>query len=52
MRLAATRMPQEVKAALGKAVSEEGLRRVLEEDLAFIGEDSGSTDPGPYYLGS
>jgi len=37
---------------LGYGFPEEGLRRAREEDLAFIGADSGSTDPGPYYLGS
>lgn len=29
-----------------------GLERALREDIAFIGVDNGSTDPGPYYLGS
>ena len=37
---------------LGYGFPEEGLRRSLAEDLAFIGADGGSTDPGPYYLGS
>ncbi len=50
-------MPEEIKylsvcGMLGYGFSEEGLRRALLEDLAFIGVDSGSTDPGPYYLGS
>ncbi|MCX6984373.1 MAG: hypothetical protein NT118_06410 [Lentisphaerae bacterium] len=37
---------------LGYGFPEDGLWRALEEDLSFIGADSGSTDPGPYYLGS
>lgn len=37
---------------LGYGFPAEGLRRMLDENLAFIGADSGSTDPGPYYLGS
>jgi hypothetical protein len=50
-------MTEEIKylsvcGMLGYGFPEEGLWRALEEDLAFIGVDSGSTDPGPYYLGS
>ena len=37
---------------LGYGYSPASLARALEEDLDFIGVDAGSTDPGPYYLGS
>ena len=37
---------------LGYGYSPASLNRALEEDLDFIGVDAGSTDPGPYYLGS
>jgi acyclic terpene utilization AtuA family protein len=37
---------------LGYGYPIEGLERAIQEDIAFIGVDAGSTDPGPYYLGS
>lgn len=37
---------------LGYGFPKEGLERLADDKLAFIGVDSGSTDPGPYYLGS
>ena len=37
---------------LGYGYPIEGLNRAIQEDIAFIGVDAGSTDPGPYYLGS
>ncbi len=37
---------------LGYGYAEESLRRALDGPLDFIGVDGGSTDPGPYYLGS
>ncbi|MBR2721101.1 MAG: acyclic terpene utilization AtuA family protein, partial [Lentisphaeria bacterium] len=37
---------------LGYGYSLAGLKRALQEELDFIGVDAGSTDPGPYYLGS
>ena len=37
---------------LGYGFPADGLRRALEQNLDFIGIDAGSTDPGPYYLGS
>lgn len=37
---------------LGYGFPADGLDRACNEELAFIGVDSGSTDPGPYYLGS
>ncbi len=37
---------------LGYGYPVEGLKRAMREDIAFIGVDAGSTDPGPYYLGS
>ena len=37
---------------LGYGYARESLERALEGDLDFIGVDGGSTDPGPYYLGS
>lgn len=38
--------------SLGCGFQEGSLARALELDLSFIGCDSGSTDGGPYYLGS
>jgi len=37
---------------LGYGDPPESLEAALEHDPAFIGVDAGSTDPGPYYLGS
>lgn len=37
---------------LGYGFPAEGLERLAGEELSFVGIDSGSTDPGPYYLGS
>lgn len=37
---------------LGYGFPESGLHSACEQQLDFIGADSGSTDPGPYYLGS
>ena len=37
---------------LGYGYPVDGLKRAMREDIAFIGVDAGSTDPGPYYLGS
>ncbi len=37
---------------LGYGFPEESLRQGLHFDPAFLGVDAGSTDPGPYYLGS
>ena len=37
---------------LGYGYPLDGLKRAMQEDIAFIGVDAGSTDPGPYYLGS
>ena len=37
---------------LGYGYAPESLARALQEPLDFIGVDGGSTDPGPYYLGS
>ena len=37
---------------LGYGYPVEGLKKAMQEDIAFIGVDAGSTDPGPYYLGS
>jgi hypothetical protein len=37
---------------LGSGFREETLKRAMELKPDFIGADSGSTDPGPYYLGS
>ena len=37
---------------LGYGYPLEGLKRAMQEDISFIGVDAGSTDPGPYYLGS
>lgn len=50
-------MPEKIKylsicGMLGYGFPKETLERVRDETLAFIGVDAGSTDPGPYYLGS
>src|SRR5918992_2337506 len=37
---------------LGSGFKEETLRRAMALEPHFIGADSGSTDPGPHYLGS
>lgn len=37
---------------LGYGYSPVSLENALKEDLDFVGVDAGSTDPGPYYLGS
>ena len=37
---------------LGTGFLEESLNRAMEARPDFIGCDAGSTDPGPYYLGS
>jgi len=37
---------------LGSGFKEETLKRAMALGPAFIGADSGSTDPGPHYLGS
>ena len=37
---------------LGYGYAPQSLSAALEKDLHFIGVDGGSTDPGPYYLGS
>ena len=37
---------------LGYGYALESLRRGLERGVHFLGADAGSTDPGPYYLGS
>ena len=37
---------------LGYGYPIKGLKKAIQEDIAFIGVDAGSTDPGPYYLGS
>ncbi len=37
---------------LGYGYGEESLRTAFSEKVDFIGVDAGSTDPGPYYLGS
>ena len=37
---------------LGYGYSLTGLANALKMDLDFVGVDAGSTDPGPYYLGS
>ena len=37
---------------LGYGYPRESLARALESDPHFLGVDAGSTDPGPYYLGS
>src|SRR5205814_9036809 len=50
-------MPQEIRVLsatgmLGSGFREETLQRAMALRPDFIGADSGSTDPGPYYLGS
>src|SRR5215207_7632966 len=37
---------------LGSGFKEETMKRAMELKPDFIGADSGSTDPGPHYLGS
>lgn len=37
---------------LGYGYPLECLQKGIESDIAFLGADNGSTDPGPYYLGS
>ena len=37
---------------LGSGFREETLKRAMRLEPHFIGADSGSTDPGPHYLGS
>ena len=37
---------------LGYGYSPVSLENALSQDLDFVGVDAGSTDPGPYYLGS
>ena len=37
---------------LGYGYSEEALNIAFEEKVDYLGVDAGSTDPGPYYLGS
>ncbi len=37
---------------LGYGYSEEALERAFSEKVDYVGVDAGSTDPGPYYLGS
>ena len=37
---------------LGYGYSEEALEIAFSEKVDFLGVDAGSTDPGPYYLGS
>ncbi len=37
---------------LGYGFPQESLERALREGVDFVGVDAGSTDPGPYYLGS
>ena len=37
---------------LGYGYSIDAFKNALKEDLAVIGVDAGSTDQGPYYLGS
>ena len=37
---------------LGYGYAPESLKNALAQELDFIGVDAGSTDPGPYYLGS
>lgn len=38
--------------AHGRGIDRDALRRALEYDPDFIGIDTGSTDPGPFWLGS
>ena len=37
---------------LGYGYTEKALERALQQDIDVIGVDGGSSDPGPYYLGS
>lgn len=37
---------------LGYGYAVESLERIMTMDIDYIGVDAGSTDPGPYYLGS
>ena len=37
---------------LGYGYSEEALEIAFSEKVDYVGVDAGSTDPGPYYLGS
>ena len=37
---------------LGYGYSEEALNIAFSEKVDYLGVDAGSTDPGPYYLGS
>ena len=37
---------------LGYGYSEEALEAAFSEKVDYVGVDAGSTDPGPYYLGS
>ena len=37
---------------LGYGYSPVSLENAFKEKLDFVGVDAGSTDPGPYYLGS
>ena len=37
---------------LGYGYNEEAFKKALEKDIDVIGVDGGSSDPGPYYLGS
>ena len=37
---------------LGYGYAPESLKNALDTELDFVGVDGGSTDPGPYYLGS
>ena len=37
---------------LGYGYAPESLKNALAAELDFVGVDGGSTDPGPYYLGS
>ncbi len=50
-------MPEQIRflsicGLLGYGYPEESLRAGLDADPSFLGVDSGSSDPGPYYLGS
>ena len=37
---------------IGYGYTEEGLKNALKQKIDIIGSDGGSSDPGPYYLGS
>jgi Acyclic terpene utilisation family protein AtuA len=41
-----------LNGSLGTGFKEESLERGLQHPLGFLGADSGSTDGGPYYLGT